>query len=173
MDLRSCRAKYRALAPTLTERSRRVWAATEARDLGRGGSTLVARATGISTSTITRGLSELQSRARLAAGRVRRPGGGRKRTVDKDPTLLRRDPYGHRWLMTVQVPDEESTVRNLIPANLVRDWMHEAVARLYARQPQLAGAAAAEAGPPVEDLCAVLPEVLESAHQRVLSDLWR
>jgi transposase len=89
VDLSDCRAKYRALAPTLTERSRRVWAATEARALGRGGITLVARATGISTSTITRGLRELQSRARLAAGRVRRPGGGRKRTVDKDPTLLR------------------------------------------------------------------------------------
>jgi transposase len=89
VDLRGCRAKYRALAPTLTERSRRVWAATEARALGRGGITLVAHATGISTSTITRGLRELRSRARLAAGRVRRPGGGRKRTVDKDPTLLR------------------------------------------------------------------------------------
>ena len=89
MNLRGCRAKYRALAPTLTERSRRVWAATEARALGRGGITLVAQATGISTSTITRGLRELRSRARVAAGRVRRPGGGRKRTIDKDPTLLR------------------------------------------------------------------------------------
>jgi transposase len=89
VDLRACRAKYRALAPTLTERSRRVWAATEARALGRGGMALVARATGISTSTIGRGLSELRSRARLPAGRVRRPGGGRKRTIDKDPTLLR------------------------------------------------------------------------------------
>ena len=68
MDLRGCRAKYRALAPTLTERSRRVWAATEARALGRGGITLVARATGISTSTIARGLNELRSRARTAAG---------------------------------------------------------------------------------------------------------
>ena len=89
MDLRGCRAKYRALAPTLTERSRRVWAATEARALGRGGMALVARATGISTSTIARGLSELRSRARLSPGRMRRPGGGRKRTIDKDPTLLR------------------------------------------------------------------------------------
>jgi len=66
-----------------------VWAATEARALGRGGTALVAQATGISTSTITRGLRELRSRGRLAAGRVRRPGGGRKRTIDKDPTLLR------------------------------------------------------------------------------------
>lgn len=88
MDLRSCRAKYRALAPTLTERSRRVWAATEARALGRGGIALVARATGISTATIGRGLRELQARVHLPPGRVRRPGGGRKRTVDKDPTLL-------------------------------------------------------------------------------------
>jgi hypothetical protein len=89
VDLRGCRAKYRALAPTLTERSRRVWAATEARALGRGGMALVARATGISTSTIARGLRELAARVRLPPGRVRRPGGGRKRTVDKDPTLLR------------------------------------------------------------------------------------
>jgi len=49
-------AKYRALAPTLTERSRRVWAATKARALGRGGIAPVAQATGISTSTITQGL---------------------------------------------------------------------------------------------------------------------
>lgn len=89
MDQRSCRAKYRALAPTLTERSRRVWAATEARAVGRGGIALVARATGISPATITRGVRELRAGARLAPGRVRRPGGGRKRTIDKDPTLLR------------------------------------------------------------------------------------
>jgi len=89
VDLRACRTKYRALAPALTERSRRVWAATEARAFGRGGTTLVAQATGISASTITRGLRELRSRTRLAAGRVRRPGGGRKRTIDKDPTLVR------------------------------------------------------------------------------------
>ena len=87
MDLRGCRAKYRALAPTLTERSRRVWAATEARAVGRGGMALVARATGISPSTIARGLRELRARVRMAAGRVRRPGGGRKRTIDQDPTL--------------------------------------------------------------------------------------
>ena len=93
MDGQVCRAKYRALAPTLTERSRRIWAATEARAVGRGGIALVARATGISASTITRGLTELRTRAGAAPGRVRRPGGGRKRTIDKDPTL-RRDLEG-------------------------------------------------------------------------------
>src|SRR5258708_32611838 len=50
---------------------------------------LVARATGIATSTIARGLNDLRSRARMPPGRLRRPGGGRKRTVDMDPTLLR------------------------------------------------------------------------------------
>ena len=88
MDVRLCRAKYRALAPALTERARRLWAATEARAVGRGGIAGVARATGIGYSTIVRGLKELTVRAPATSERVRRPGGGRKRTLAKDPTLL-------------------------------------------------------------------------------------
>ena len=88
MDVELCRAKYRALAPSLTERARRIWAATEARAAGWGGIAGVTRATGISYSTVQRGLQELKTRPRLAPGRIRRPGGGRKKTVDKDPTLL-------------------------------------------------------------------------------------
>jgi len=82
------RAKYKALAPALTERARRLWAATEARAAGRGGITVVARATGIGYSTIRRGLQELASPSDLAPSRIRRPGGGRKKTLEKDPTLL-------------------------------------------------------------------------------------
>ena len=88
MDARLCRAKYKALAPTLTERARRIWAATEARAAGWGGITGVARATGISAATIQRGLHELKARRPLTPGRIRRPGGGRKPTLAKDPTLL-------------------------------------------------------------------------------------
>jgi Rhodopirellula transposase DDE domain len=88
VDVELCRVKYKALAPTLTERARRIWAATEARAAGWGGIAGVTRATGISYSTIQRGLQELKTRPRLAPGRIRRPGGGRKKTVDKDPTLL-------------------------------------------------------------------------------------
>jgi len=88
VDVRLCRAKYKALAPTLRERARRIWAATEARAGGWGGIAGVARATGISSSTIQRGLQELTTKRSLAPGRIRRPGGGRKKTVDKDPTLL-------------------------------------------------------------------------------------
>lgn len=87
MDMATLQAKYRALVPVLTERSRRLWAATEARALGHGGIALVERATGISRSTITRGLKELESNQTMSAERTRRQGGGRKRTTAKDPTL--------------------------------------------------------------------------------------
>jgi glycine cleavage system H lipoate-binding protein len=77
----------------------------------------------------------------------------------KNPALLRQDPYGKGWLVSVHVPDEENTGRNLVPKRLVRDWMREAVERLYARQPQLAGAVAADGGRPADDLLSALPEV--------------
>ena len=77
--------------------------------------------------------------------------------VLSDPGLVRKDPYGHGWLMTVHVPDEETTARNLVPKNLVRAWMSDAIQRLYSFQPQLAGAVAADGGVPAEDLCAGMP----------------
>jgi transposase len=88
MDLKALRAKWRPLAPTLTERSRRVWAATEANALGHGGIALVERATGISRSTIQRGLREVEAGEDLSPGRIRRPGGGRKPTIEHDPAVL-------------------------------------------------------------------------------------
>jgi glycine cleavage system H lipoate-binding protein len=77
--------------------------------------------------------------------------------VIENPSLMRRDPYGKGWLLSVHVPDEENTNRNLVPNSLVREWMNEAVARLYGRQPQLAGAVAADGGRPAEDLLEALP----------------
>ncbi len=82
------RTKYRALAPALNERSRRMWAAAEAEAAGYGGITLVCRATGISYSTVLRGLKELRSGEVAEPGRVRNPGAGRRTTVSKDPTLM-------------------------------------------------------------------------------------
>ncbi len=78
--------------------------------------------------------------------------------VQKNPALLRKDPYGKGWLALIHVPDEESTSRNMVPAGLVRNWMREAVGRLYARQPQLAGAVAADGGLPMDDLLGGLPD---------------
>lgn len=73
------------------------------------------------------------------------------------PQEIGKDPYGEGWLMTVHVPDEENTQRNLIPKKLVPAWIHEAIDRLYAQQPQLAGPVMAEGGEPVADLTAALP----------------
>ena len=73
--------KFRALGPELNERSRRMWAAVEAASLGRGGSSAVAAATGLSRNTIRAGLRALREprvRTPLAPNRIRRPGGGRK-----------------------------------------------------------------------------------------------
>ena len=88
MDVEILQSKYETLAPALTERSRRLWAATEALALGYGGIALVARATGIARSTISRGIQELESGEALTPERSRRAGGGRKRTIEKDIALL-------------------------------------------------------------------------------------
>jgi hypothetical protein len=71
----------------LDERGRRLWAAVEARSHGRGGIAAVVRATGISESTVTRGLAELASGEVLAAGRVRRPGAGNKPVTETHPGI--------------------------------------------------------------------------------------
>jgi hypothetical protein len=80
------REKFIALAPVMYERTRRLWAATEAKALGHGGPTLVARATGIARSTLHFGLRELEHD--IAHPGVRRPGGGRKALIEHDPMIV-------------------------------------------------------------------------------------
>ena len=71
---------------------RRLWAAAESAALGRGGISLVARASGVSRRAISVGLAELKQPPEEGGRRqvpIRRPGGGRKKTQAKDPALLR------------------------------------------------------------------------------------
>lgn len=79
--------RFELLLPFLDERTRRLVAAAEAVAAGRGGNTLVARLTGVSRRAITAGSRELAHPDLAPRGRIRRAGGGRKRTVDTDPTL--------------------------------------------------------------------------------------
>ncbi|HEY3619103.1 MAG TPA: ISAzo13 family transposase [Candidatus Sulfotelmatobacter sp.] len=72
----------------LDEKSRRLWAAAEALVIGRGGGRAVHAATSLSKAVITSGLRELRGETAVPEGRVRRTGGGRKRTEDTDSTLL-------------------------------------------------------------------------------------
>ncbi len=82
-------SKYAVLGPLLDERTRRLWAAAEARALGRGGITRVAEATGMSRGTVRTGLKELAAgAARTQPGRLRSPGGGRKALTERDPGLV-------------------------------------------------------------------------------------
>jgi hypothetical protein len=82
------RARFASLSPHLDERGRRLFAATEANTAGYGGIAAVSRITGIAASTIGRGLNELAQDIRFEAGRLRRPGGGRKPLVTMDPELV-------------------------------------------------------------------------------------
>jgi hypothetical protein len=86
----SIQLKYELLSDILDERGRRLWAAVEARQLARGGVAMVARARGLSRTTIYQGLEELAQRQGLGSlrrERTRVPGGGRKRLVVKDPPV--------------------------------------------------------------------------------------
>ena len=81
-------ARYQAIAPVVDERVRRLVLGAEALAAGRGGPAAVARATSAAPGTIRRGIRELaQPDATPEKGRIRRPGGGRKRTVERDPKL--------------------------------------------------------------------------------------
>ena len=100
-------AKFKALSPRLDEATLRLWAAAEARSLGRGGVSVVAKVAGLSRTTVYAGLAEIEAAGKaMAKGkgkrskavvqpvvaaahmRVRAPGGGRKRLVDIDASLL-------------------------------------------------------------------------------------
>jgi len=88
IDERAIGERYRALAGELDERRRRLWAGAEALWHGRGGQAAVARATGMSPATVAKGMREIESGETLEAGRVRRPGGGRRPLTQSDPTLI-------------------------------------------------------------------------------------
>ncbi len=86
--LAELRAKFQSVWPLLDERTRRLMAASEARALGYGGVSLVRRACGLSRKAIAKGLREIQERSASWAGRIRRPGAGRKSLTVSDPRLV-------------------------------------------------------------------------------------
>src|SRR5581483_3492335 len=92
--LETVRRKFELLRPSMNERLRRHWAASEAMTLQRGGVTLVAQATGLSRTTIWAGLRELRHPEDALADdlpfeRSRHAGAGRPFVEEQDPTLVR------------------------------------------------------------------------------------
>ena len=77
--------RYQTIWPHLDEKGRRLWAASEAKAIGRGGIKVVHEVTGMSRSVISEGIRELTGERLLPEGRIRRAGAGRKllKTIDK------------------------------------------------------------------------------------------
>jgi len=80
--------RFAQLAATFNERTLRLFAAAEANAIGYGGVSRVSRITGLSRPTIEKGQRELRDPRALRSQRIRRNGGGRKKTCDVDSTLL-------------------------------------------------------------------------------------
>jgi transposase len=75
--------KYNKLKSLLNEKSRRIWAATEAKSIGRGGPAMVSRAIGMSVATIHKGVKELALDGNESDGdKSRSSGGGRKSLLE-------------------------------------------------------------------------------------------
>jgi transposase len=136
--------KYNLLKPFLDEKSKRLFAAAEALSIGKGNISIVSRATGISENTIKKGCNELESgkvgtsETPIPDDKMRAPGGGRKKSVDKDITLLpdletlieptsRGDPESPlRWTSksTRKLAEELKKMGHKVSHSRVADMLH-------------------------------------------------
>ena len=146
-------AKFVALKPLLDERTRRRWAAVEARAIGRGGIARVAEATGMSRTTIQAGIKELDRLPEDEPERLRSPGGGRKPLTTHDPDLLavleklvdpvtRGDPSGPlRWTCSsaAHLAQELRTAGHQVSERTVNRMLHDAGYSLQANRKMLEG----------------------------------
>lgn len=87
-ELNEIKSRYNLLNPFLNEKARRLFLAAEAKTIGWGGIEKVSKATGASSDTISKGCKELEEEPEvIESGKIRKPGAGRKKLVDTDPTL--------------------------------------------------------------------------------------
>src|SRR4051812_1595111 len=155
----SIRRKFLALGPVMDERVIRLWAATEAEALGRGGISAVAKATGFDRTRIRTGVREIEEIRRNPpveeprAQRVRRPGAGRKARTETDLTLvddldalveptMRGDPESPlRWTCksTRRLADELREIGHEVGATKVGELLVEAGYSLQSTRKVLEG----------------------------------
>src|SRR3954447_2661484 len=87
VDESEIKTRFQMLSPFLNERTRRLAAAAEAASIGRGGISIVSRATGVPRRAIRSGLAQLRAQETPRGHRIRRAGGGRRKAVAIDTTL--------------------------------------------------------------------------------------
>jgi transposase len=131
--------RFEQVCGKLNERTRRLVAASEALALGWGGISAVSRATGLSRKAIRHGIKELQEEEGRGEGRIRRRGGGRKKTASKDASLredlerlvepvTRGDPESPlRWTCKSvrKLAEELRTLGHQVSHELVSQLLHE------------------------------------------------
>jgi transposase len=157
-NISTVREKYEALKVVLNERTARLWAATEANAIGRGGVRTVSRATGIAESTIRLGQGELYQgidagEEALKSTHIRQAGGGRKKKHVSDPQLLealdalveptsRGDPISPlRWTCksTRQLAEELKRQGHSVGSTTVGELLKESGYSLQANRKTLEG----------------------------------
>ena len=145
--------KLAIVLPHLNEKQRRLLIAAEARTLGWGGISQVAKATGVSRVTIHKALTEIESK-KIIAERIRKPGGGRKDITEYYPNILeklealvdpvtRGDPRSPlRWTCksTRQLSQELERKGHAISNVTVADLLHRLDYSLQANAKTLEGA---------------------------------
>jgi transposase len=148
------KARSEALRPWLDERARRLLAAAESQAIGPRGISAVSRATGLSRRIIRQGMAELKAPVALDPGRIRRAGGGRKKTVDRDPSFktdlekllestTRGDPEAPlRWTCKSlrKLTAELQRLHHRVSHQVVADLLHEMGYSLQANRKTKEGA---------------------------------
>ena len=155
MDTDLIKQRYTLISPFLDERQRRMYLAAEAKVIGYGGVSTVSRVTGVSRNAISTGYEDFDQakQEKLSTGRIRREGGGRKRTVEKDITLksdlealiepvTRGDPESPlRWTCKSvrNLSDELNRMGHQTSHRMVAELLHEMDYSLQANRKTLEG----------------------------------
>jgi hypothetical protein len=153
-DDASMSLKFQSVWPLLDEHARRIMAASEAISLGHGGVSAVSRACGLSRKSIYKGIAEIRLGVGPGAGRIRRPGAGRKSLVDEDPGIAdaleklvdgsaRGDPRSPlRWTnkSTRTLAEQLRESNHPVSHTKVADLLHECGYSLQANRKMLEGA---------------------------------
>jgi len=155
MDTDMINQRYTLVSPFLDERQRRLYLAAEAKVIGYGGVSIVSRATGVSRNAIASGYDDYEQakEKQLPPGRIRKEGGGRKRTVEIDTTLkkdlesliepvTRGDPESPlRWSCKSvrKLSDELNRMGHKTSHRMVAELLHEMDCSLQSNRKTLEG----------------------------------